>query len=152
MATAISAIKERDSATAKTASEAGKQAQLKYEELAQSGDVQNAESAREQAWYHLERDPTVAVFFARRCAEAVGKHLYRFLGHERGGKPAKKTTLEDLLTPVRNSNAPDVLKHCLQTLQLFGNFASHDQDEQCRYLTRNIAEPLLKLYDEAMNI
>lgn len=152
VAAAIAAIRKRGSATAETASKIGGRAQLEHEEIEQRGDLQNAESAREQAWYHLERDPIVAVFFARRGAEAIGKHLYRFLGHERGGKPAKKMTLEDLLTPVRNSDAPDVFKHCLQTLQLFGNFASHDQDEQCRYLTKNLAEPLLKLYDEALSI
>jgi hypothetical protein len=152
VATAIQAIKERGNIAAERASITGGQLQFEHQEIEQKAELQNAESAREQAWHHLDGDPIVAVFFARRGAEALGKHLYRFLGHERGGKPAKKMTLEDLLMPVKNSDAPDVFKHCLQTVQLFGNFASHDQDDQSKYLNKNIAESLLRFYDEALKI
>jgi hypothetical protein len=152
VATAIKVIKERGDTAAEQASVAGGQNQSAHEENEQKADLQNAESAGEQGWRHLDGNPIVAVFFARRGAEALGKHLYRFLGHERGGKPAKKMTLEELLTPVKNSDVPDVFKHCLETIQRFGNFASHDQDDQSRYLNRNIAESLLKLYAEGLKI
>jgi hypothetical protein len=145
-------IKERGSAAAKNASTTTGQTQFEHEEIEQKAELQNAVSARERAWHYLEGDPIVAVFFTRQGAEALGKHLYRFLGHEQGGKPAKKMTLEELLTPVRNSDAPDIFKHSLQTIQLFGNFASHGQDDQSKYLNRNIAESLLKLYDEALKM
>lgn len=117
-----------------------------------TGELQNAVAAREQAQRYLEKDPIVTVMCVRRGAEALGKHLYRFLGHERKGKPARAMTLEELLKPVGDSDVPEVLKHCLRTLQLFGNFAAHDQDAQCRYLTESIARALLAIYDNAMSI
>jgi hypothetical protein len=37
-------------------------------------------------------------------------------------------------------------------LQLFGNFAAHDQDEQSRYLTKDVATAMLALYEQAQTI
>ena len=44
------------------------------------------------------------------------------------------------------------LSTVFRQFQLFGNFASHDQDDQSKYLNKNIAESLLKFYDEALKI
>jgi len=54
VATAIEAIKERANAVAERASITGGQIQFEHEEIEQKADLQNAESAREQAWHHLD--------------------------------------------------------------------------------------------------
>ena len=88
----------------------------------------------------------------RKGAEALGKDLYRRLGHEEKGKPARKMTLEDLIKPVKDSDAPEVFKLIMQALQLFGNFAAHDQDEQSKYVTREFASSVVALYEQAQAI
>src|SRR5207249_10169066 len=99
VAKAIEAIKDRDSASPHT-SELGKERNEHQGQVVEEmEDLRNVESAKTQAWSYLDKEPVVAVFFARRGAEAIAKHLYRVLGHERSGKPAKKMTLEDLLLP-----------------------------------------------------
>jgi hypothetical protein len=60
--------------------------------------------------------------------------------------------LEGLMKPLMDSDAPEVFKRLVQTFQLFGNFAAHDQDEQSIYLTREVASALLALYDQALSI
>lgn len=115
-------------------------------------ETSNAERAKEQARRYIDDDPKLAIILLRMGAEALGKDLYRQLGCEGKGKPARKMTLEELLKPVRDSDAPEVFKLILQALQLFGNFAAHDQDEQWKYLTREIASAVLALYEEAQTI
>lgn len=122
------------------------------EVLKQVDDTNNAERAKEQARRYIDDDPILVIILLRKGAEALGKDLYRQLGHEEKGKPAKKMTLEDLMKPVKDSDAPEVFKLILQTLQLFGNFAAHDQDEQSRYLTKDIASAVLALYEQAHTI
>jgi len=94
--------------------------------------------------------PVLGVMLLRRETEALAKGCYRRLGHEQKGKPAKKMTLEELLKPLKDGGAPEVLMHLLQTLQLFGNFAAHDQGEQSKHLTKEIACALLVLYQQAI--
>jgi hypothetical protein len=105
---------------------------------------------RAQTW--LDTDPEIAIVYVRKGAEAVAKDLYRRLGCEQNGKPARKMTLDDLLKPIQDSAAPDVFKIILRTFQAFGNFASHDQGDQSLHLTKEIASALLALYDQALVI
>jgi hypothetical protein len=118
----------------------------------QADETANARRNRTQALRYIESEPEAAIVFIRRGAEALAKDLYRRLGHERNGKPARKMTLEELLKPVKDSNVPEVFKLLIQTLQLFGNFAAHDQDDQSIYVTKKIASSLLALYDQALLI
>jgi hypothetical protein len=115
-------------------------------------ELRNAERARQQARRYLQTDPTVAIMCLRRGAEAMGKHLYRLLGHEKNGKPARKMMLDELMKPIRDSDVPDVFKLCVQTIQVFGNFANHDQDDQAHHVTEHIAAPILMLYNEAFEM
>lgn len=114
--------------------------------------VSNAHRELEQARDRVQSDPTYVLVCLRRGAEAMGKHLYRYLGHEAKGKPAKRMMLGDLLKPISDSDAPEVFKICVQALQPFGNYAAHDQDDQFQYLTPQVAESLVNLFDEALTI
>ncbi len=122
------------------------------ERIDQVDEVNNADRNKLQAQRYIDKDPEVAIIYIRRGTEALAKDLYRRLGCEQKGKPARKMMLEDLLKAVKESNVPEVFKLLVQTFQLFGNFASHDQDEQHRFLTRNVAVALLALYEEALSI
>lgn len=97
-------------------------------------------------------DPQTAVIYLRHGTEALAKDLYRRLGCETNGRPARKMMLEELLKPIRESDAPELLKLLLFMLQMTGNFASHDQDHQPTYLTNEIAAALLVLFDQAHSI
>lgn len=114
--------------------------------------VSNAHRELEWARNSVQSDPTYVLVCLRRGAEAMGKHLYRHLGHDAKGKPAKKMMLGDLLKPISDSDAPEVFKICIQALQPFGNYAAHDQDDQFQYLTPQVAESLVNLFDEALTI
>lgn len=114
--------------------------------------VANAHRELERARDKVKSDPTYALVCLRRGAEAMGKHLYRNLGLEAKGKPATKMMLGDLLKPISDSDAPHVFKICIQALQPFGNYASHDQDDQFQDLTPMVADSLINLYDEALRI
>jgi hypothetical protein len=99
-----------------------------------------------------EFDAIICVMLIRRNAEALAKNSYRHLGHERNGKPARKMMLEELMKPLRDGGAPEIFIHLLQMLQLFGNFAAHDQGEQSAQLTKEIASALTILYDQAVTV
>lgn len=114
--------------------------------------VANAHRELEQARDKVQSDPTYALVCLRRGAEAMGKHLYRHLGLDAKGKPANKMMLGDLQKPISESDAPHVFKICIQALQPFGNYASHDQDDQFQDLTPMVAGSLVNLYDEALRI
>jgi len=114
--------------------------------------VDNAHAELKKAAQAVKNDPTYALVCLRRGAEAMGKHLYRHLGHERNGKPANKMMLDELLKPVRDSGAPEIFKICVQALQPFGNYAAHDQDDQFANLTPQVGEGLLVIYREALRI
>ena len=114
--------------------------------------VSNAHKELEDANRYVKEDPTYAVVCLRRGAEAMGKHLYRTLGHEKTGKPAKKMMLDELLKPIKDSDAPDVFKICIQALQPFGNYAAHDQDESSESLTPQVGEALIEIFRSALTI
>lgn len=114
--------------------------------------VQNAHAEFERASRSINDDPTYSLVCLRRGAEAMGKYLYRHLDLEKGGKPARKMMLEDLLKPIRDSDAPEIFKICIQALQPFGNYAAHDQDDQFINLNARVGVALLTLYEEALLI
>jgi hypothetical protein len=115
----------------------------------------NAYQFKVKAEKFLELAPEIAIIYVRKGAEALAKDLYRNLGLEKGGRPAKRLMLEDLITSLKQekkSSAPYLLQGFLQTFQTFGNFASHDQDdeEKRKHITKEIAEPIYKLYCQAL--
>jgi len=125
----------------------------KLEDIRSQPDVKNAVFELERARKQLgENDPISAVVSLRRGAEALGKHLYRYLGMEANSKPAKKMMFKDLMKPVKDSEVPDVFKLCFEALQLFGNFTTHDQDDEHLYFNLRIAGAILVLYEEALDI
>ena len=145
VAEAINSIRGRDSPLFVSASECSRT-------LANPSRIDNASMELLRARLHLPSDPTLATFCVRRGAEALAKDMYRSTGLESGAKPAKKMTLEELLKPIRECDAPEVLKMCLETIQRFGNFASHDQDDQSGHLSTGIATSLVTLFTEAIDI
>jgi hypothetical protein len=113
----------------------------------------NARRFQQEAENYLGISPTIVVFYVRKGAEALAKDIYRHLGLEKTGRPARKMMLEELigqLKQVKKNSPPDLLHSFLQTFQSFGNFVSHDQDGEDVQLTNEIAEPLYKLYCEAL--
>jgi hypothetical protein len=119
----------------------------------QSDDEIPASLLRTKAKSYIDAgDADVAVMMVRRGAESLAKDLYRRMGLEKSGRPAKKMMLEDLLKFLKDGGIPDVLILLLQTLQSFGNFAAHDQGEQADFLSKRIAFAALDLYDEAVVI
>jgi hypothetical protein len=147
VALAIDAIKGRITAPEKSGVQ-----DSQSEVVKQVDEANNAEWAKEQARLYIDGDPITSTIYVRIGAEALGKDLYRALGHEKSGKPARKMTLEELLKPVKDSDAPEVFKLILQALQLFGNCAAHDQDDQSKYLTKDVASAVLALYEQAQMI
>ena len=114
--------------------------------------VHNAHAELARAVRSVNDDPTYSLVCLRRGAEAMGKYLYRHLDLEKGGKPARKMMLDDLLKPIRDSEAPEIFKICVQALQPFGNYAAHDQDDQFTNLNARVSVALLTLYEEALQI
>jgi hypothetical protein len=98
----------------------------------------------------LPAEPQVALHFVRKCAEGICKQVYRFEGLEKEAKPARKMQLEELLVKIRVIELPEVAKLLLNSMQMFGNFGSHDQGEQTNDLTTEIARPVLLQMDEVV--
>ncbi|TXS89075.1 hypothetical protein FV139_20570 [Parahaliea maris] len=116
-------------------------------------EIRNAAMELDRARNYLaQSDNVTAIASMRRGAEALGKHLYRTVGLEERGKPANKMLLNDLMKPVKDSNVPDVFKLCLESLQLFGNFSSHDQDGGHDHLNARITEAIIILYEESLGM
>jgi hypothetical protein len=116
-------------------------------------DRGNAFQNMVEAEKYLQLAPGIVVFYVRKGAEALAKDVYRHLGLEKGGRPAKRMMLEDLinqLKQVKKSSAPDLLQVFLQVFQAFGNFASHDQGNEEKHITKEIAEPIYRLYCQAL--
>ena len=127
------------------------QPSAREEAESQEIELQNAELARARAEKSLQNgEPVVAVMCLRPGAEALAKHIYRLAGYEKGGRPAATMMLDELIMKLKDGDAPRVFKLCLQTIQLYGNFASHDQDRQLRYLTPELASQVLAIYSDAL--
>ena len=83
---------------------------------------------------------------------AIVKHLYRHLGLEKDGRSAQKLMLGTLLKHVDASSSPRVFKDLIAAFQSFGNFASHDQDQDLEYFSDSIAKSTIDLFQEALKI
>jgi hypothetical protein len=115
----------------------------------------NASKFRSDAEKYLGFAPGLVIHYVRKGAEALAKDLYRHLGLEKDGRPAKRMMLDELITAMNRGNknpAPILLQVFLTTFQGFGNFSSHDQDGEERYLTNEIAGPVFELYCEALKL
>jgi hypothetical protein len=115
----------------------------------------NASKFRSDAEKYLELAPGLVIHYVRKGAEALAKDLYRHLGLEKDGRPAKRMMLDELITAMNKGNrnpAPILLHVFLTTFQGFGNFSSHDQDGEERYLTNEMAGPIFELYCEALKL
>jgi len=116
-----------------------------------SDAIRNAQDHYTTALKWSEQYPETAVIYLRKGAEALAKDLYRRLGHEKNGKPARKMTLDELMKPVQESTAiPELIKIMLRSFQAFGNFAAHDQDGQSVTLTKEATSALIQLYGETL--
>jgi hypothetical protein len=145
VAEAVAAISARGTTAAKA------RPSHREEAANQEIELENAELARARAEKSLQNgEAVVAVMCLRPGAEALAKHIYRLAGYEKGGRPAATMMLEDLIAKLKDTDAPRVFKLCLQTMQLYGNFASHDQDDQLRYLTPELASQVLAIYSDAL--
>lgn len=118
-------------------------------------EASNVSQFKSDAEKYLGLAPGLVIHYVRKGAEALAKDLYRHLGLEKGGRPAKRMMLDDLITAikqVKKNPAPDLLQVFLLTFQGFGNFASHDQDGEEKYITNEIAEAVYLLYCEALKL
>jgi hypothetical protein len=114
------------------------------------------ERHKKRAERYLEDDPENAVIHLRKGAESIAKDVYRQLGLEKAGRPPSKMNLEELLTSIKQEKRkrpPDLLQALLQTFQHFGNFASHDQEEEeAVHFNAEISQPLYRLFVKAIEI
>lgn len=81
---AINAIRDRNSVEATSPSPEG-ESKSNTEQF-----VVNAHDELMRATNRVKDDPTYTLVCLRRGAEAMGNHLYRYIGLENGGKPAAK--------------------------------------------------------------
>lgn len=114
--------------------------------------VKNAHFELDLAISLVDEQPKVALMCVRRGAEAIGKHLYRYLGLEESGKTADKLMLGDLLKVINKSDAPRLFKDAMATLKPYGNFASHDQDDASEHLSSDVAKAMIRVYEDALSI
>ena len=115
----------------------------------------NASQFRSDAEKYLGLAPGLVIHYVRKGAEALAKDLYRHLGLEKDGRPAKRMMLDELMTTMNKGSknpAPILLQVFLTTFQGFGNFSSHDQDGEEKYLTNEIARPIFELFCEALKL
>ena len=117
---AIEDIKDRARTAPETTEPPGFQDDKVSEQVDQ---ISRVARAKEQVKDFIDtKQPEAAIIYIRIGAEALAKDLYRRSGFEKNAKPARKMMLDELLQSIKGSNAPDMLKHLLQTFQLFGNF------------------------------
>ena len=94
----------------------------------------------------------ITVFDDASCSEAIAKYLYRHLGIEKDGRSAQRPMLGTLLKHVDKSSSPRVFNELTAAFQSFGNFASHDQDQELDYFSDSIAKSIIDLFQEALKI
>jgi formylglycine-generating enzyme required for sulfatase activity len=78
-------------------------------------------------------------------AESVLKFMYRREGRERGGKPADKLMLEELVTTLRDV-LPEHIQAPVRAVQVYRNLGAHDKGD-----IRHIAESAIQTVDTALS-
>ena len=96
----------------------------------------------EKAINYQSTDPEASLQNARRTAEGICQQVYIIKGLDKSGKPVQKLMLNDLIqTLFRNKAIPPHITVPLGTIQAFGNFASHYQGEEYKYITEEYIKP-----------
>jgi sulfatase modifying factor 1 len=78
-------------------------------------------------------------------AESLLKFMYRREGRERGGKPADKLMLEELVTTLRDV-LPEHIQAPLRAVQVYRNLGAHDKGD-----IRHVAESAIQTVDTALS-
>lgn len=113
-------------------------------------ELQRIKSSYEKSFYYRE-DPDTSLIHARKSAEAICKQIYRQENLEKGAKPADKLMLNDLIQALnRKKCIPQYISINLGTIQVFGNFGTHDQGEDIHYATPESIMPCLQALTTVM--
>ncbi len=106
--------------------------------------VGRIQSRYDRAVEYAAQDPEASLSQARKAAEAICRALYRQEGLEERGKPARKMMLDELLRALSaHGTLPGSVRISLGTIQVFGNFGSHDQDAESSDITVTFIKPCL---------
>jgi len=115
-------------------------------------EIARVKSLYQKCLKYQEVDPEVALSQARKSAEAICKHIYVNEEFEKGGKPASKMMLNDLIgTLSKKRVVPQHIIIALGTIQHYGNFGTHDQGEDSDYITREFVETCLSALSTVVN-
>lgn len=97
----------------------------------------------------LPMHPSEALNNMRKAAEAICKDVLD-AAFQAGSNPNRKpaaafSSLEDMINRMRKDGLiPSSIENCLSSLQSFGNFASHDQEEDPQNTSVEMAESTLQ--------
>jgi len=113
-----------------------------------SGRSRRVEHYMSKATELLPNYPSEALNNIRKAAEAICKDVLddAFLSSPNSNrKPATAfNSLEDMINRMRKDGLiPSSVENCLASLQSFGNFASHDQEEDPQSVSVDMAESTL---------
>jgi len=115
-------------------------------------EVARVKSLYQKCLKYQEVDPEIALAQARKSAEAICKQIYVNEGLEKGGKPAAKMMLNDLIGALsRKRIVPQHIIIALGTIQHYGNFGTHDQGEDSEYITQEFVETCLSALSTVVN-
>jgi hypothetical protein len=113
--------------------------------LQPSGRIHRVEYYMSKARELLPKHPPEALNNMRKAAEAICKDVLD-AAFQSSPSPNKKpaaafNSLEDMINRMRKDGLiPSSVENCLASLQSFGNFASHDQEEDPQSVTIEMAE------------
>ena len=111
------------------------------------GRVQRVEHFKNTAVELLPKYPAEALTNMRKAAEAICKDVLDAAFQASSNpnrKPAARSSLEDMINRMRKDGlVPTSIESCLGSLQSFGNFASHDQEENPQAISVEMAESTL---------
>jgi hypothetical protein len=111
----------------------------------QTGRVRRVEHYMAKAKELLPNHPPEALNNIRKAAEAICKDILDAAfqsSPSKNRKPASAfNSLEDMINRMRKDGLiPSSIENCLASLQSFGNFASHDQEEDPQSVSADMAE------------
>jgi len=90
---------------------------------------------------YLHSDPEVALMLSRKTAESICRCVYR----ESISESTKTIMLDELLKQLTTQQVLPAKVMChLRAIQLFGNYGSHDQDDDHDEMTHEACEPCVK--------
>jgi hypothetical protein len=112
------------------------------------GRVERVKHYMDQAVKLLAHHPAEALNNMRKATEAICKDVlddaFRFASNPNRKPAAAFNSLEDMINRMRKDGlVPASIESCLGSLQSFGNFASHDQEENPQSISVEMAESTL---------